>query len=403
MINDSIFKPTPLIIAKLMIITMFSRTKNFILAFSTLVGTIIGVGMFGLPYVASKVGLVPMAINMVIVGLIVILLHLIYGEIILRTEGKHRLAGYAGIYFGKSGKIIASLIFFVTLYLALLAYLLVGSEFLKTFFSGWIDLSSGGWAIAMSILAFFVIFRGIKIAGSFEILMTLVLLSLIFGITAYGSGKIDAGNLISFSGKLDMFLPYGVILFALAGGSAIPEIRSLLSGASSKLLKKAIILGTAVPAFVYLAFIITVLGISGAGTSKEAISGLLPFLGGEFVKYGALVGFLAVITSFFTIGIAIKNSLIFDFKLPAGISFVLTSSIPLVMYFFGFSDFIKIFSVAGAVLGGCEGLLLLAIWARARKKGKRAPEYSVNMEKILVFILSVAFLAGIVYEIIYIT
>lgn len=381
---------------------MFSKTKNFILAVSTLIGTIVGVGMFGLPYVASRVGLVPMTVNMVLVGLVVMFLHLIYGEIILRTGGQHRLIGYAEIYFGRLGKFFAVLIFFVTLYLALLAYLLVGSEFLRAFFSGWIELSNGGWAVAMSAIGYFMIFKGIKVSGYFEVLMTFVLLSLIFGIAFYGSDKIDASNLVSFSGNVDWFFPYGVILFSLAGGSAIPEIRALFSGGSSKLLKKAIIFGTAVPAVVYFVFIITVLGISGTDTSKEAIFGLLPFLGEGFVKYGAMVGFLAVITSFFTIGLAVKNSLIFDFKLSNGTSLVLTALIPSALYFLGFSDFIKIFSVTGAVLGGCEGLLLLAIWSRARKKGQRTPEYSVGLKKIFVFVLSVAFLAGIVYEIIYI-
>ncbi len=382
---------------------MFSKTKNFILAFSTLAGTIIGVGMFGLPYVASRAGIVPMAINILLLSLVVTLLHLIYGEIILRTNGKHRMIGYAQIYFGSTGKFIATIIFFITLYLALLAYLLVGSEFLRTFFAGWIDLSNGGWALVMATIGYFMIFKGIKISGYFDVLMTFVLISLILGITAYGSDKINISNLVSFSGSSDWFLPYGVILFALAGGSAIPEIRSLFVGSSAKLLKKAIIFGTIIPALVYLVFSATVFGISGANTSKEAVSGLIPFLGDGFVKYGAMVGFLAVITSFFTIGLAIKNSLIFDFKLSGSASLALTALVPMVFYFLGFSDFIKIFSVSGAILGGCEALLLLAIWLKARKKGQRTPEYSVNLEKIFVFILAIAFLAGMVYEVIYIT
>lgn len=382
---------------------LFSKTKNLIFASATLIGTIIGVGMFGLPYVASRVGLVPMAVNMVFVGLVVMLLHLAYGEIVLRTNGKHRLIGYAEIYFGKLGKFFSAIVFFVTLYLALLAYLLVGSEFLKTFFSGWIELSNGGWAVIMSAIGYSMVFKGIKTSGYFEALMTFVLLSLIFGITLFGLDKIDAGNLISFSENADWFLPYGVILFSLAGGSAIPEIRTIFSGGSAKPLKKAIIFGTAVPAMTYFVFMVAVLGISGENTSKEAIAGLIPFLGEDFVKYGAAVGFLAVITSFFTIGLAIKNSLVFDFKLSNGASLVLTALFPLSLYFLGFSDFIKIFSVTGAVLGGCEGLLLLAIWSRAKKKGQRIPEYSINLGKIFVFVLSVAFLAGIVYEIIYIS
>ena len=101
---------------------MFSKTKNFILAFSTLAGTIIGVGMFGLPYVASRAGIVPMAINILLLSLVVTLLHLIYGEIILRTNGKHRIIVYAQIYFGSTVKFIATIIFFITLLTANTSY-----------------------------------------------------------------------------------------------------------------------------------------------------------------------------------------------------------------------------------------------------------------------------------------
>lgn len=381
---------------------MFSKSKNFFLAILTIIGTIIGVGMFSLPYVLNHVGLAVMAVSIVLVGGIVTLLHLIYGEIVLRTEGKHRLVGYAEIYFGSTGKAIASIIFLAALFLALFSYLLVGSEFLRIIFSGWINLSTGGWALAMAAFGFLVIFKGLKITGFVEAFMTFVLVALILGTTIYGYGRIDRANLSFIPENIDWFLPYGILLFALAGGSAVPEVRAFFTGGSAKLLKKAIIFGTAIPAITYFIFSATVVGISGGATSREAISGLVPFLGNNIAKYGAVVGFFAVITSFLTIGMAVKNSLIFDFKLPKLASFALTAFIPLAMYFYGLTDFIKIFSISGAVLGGCEGLLLLTIWSKAKRKGRRIPEYSINLNKVMVLFLSLAFLAGIIYEIIYV-
>lgn len=381
---------------------MLSRTKNFFLALLTIIGTIIGVGMFGLPYVLSRVGPVVMAVSIVLVGGIATFLHLIYGEVVLRTEGKHRLVGYAEIYFGSIGKAVASIIFLGALFLALFSYLLVGSRFLEIIFSGWLNWSVDAWVLAIAAFGFLVIFKGFKIAGFVESFMTFALVILILGLTVYGYDRINGSDMSFASMNIDWFLPYGVLLFALAGGSAVPEARAFFTGGSAKFFKKAIILGTAIPAIIYFIFSATVVGISGGATSKEAISGLVPFLGNDIARYGAVVGFFAVITSFLTIGMAVKNSLIFDFKFSRPVSFALTAFIPLAMYFYGFSDFIKVFSISGAVLGGCEGLLLLAIWSKAKRKGRRIPEYSINLNKVMVLFLSLAFLAGIVYEIVYV-
>lgn len=378
-----------------------NRLGNFILATATLVGTIIGVGMFGLPYVATKSGLGVTLAYLFILGCVVALVHLVYGEIVLRTQAQHRLIGYAEIYLGKLGKLAATMIFLITLYLALLVYLLVGGEFLKIVFSGWLDFSAVTWAVILGIFGFAVIFKGLRLTGVLEFFMSLALLVLIGGLLIYGAGFIDSKNLsFSIMGN-DWFLPYGVILFSLSGGSAIPEIRNFFKGKSAGSFKKAIICGTMIPAIVYAIFIIAVVGISGANTSSEAVNGLKSFLGSSFARYGALVGFLAVITSFFTLGLNLKNSFNLDFKLPHWLSFVLTAAIPMILFFLGWGNFISILSLTGAVMGGLEGILLVAIWSRARIRSNRNPEYSLTLRPFIKYGLAIVFLAGIIYELMY--
>lgn len=374
--------------------------KNFVLAIATLVGTIIGVGMFGLPFVAATSGSAPTLFYLVVLTGIVTLVHIVYGEIVLRTAEKHRLAGYAGLYLGRTGKFVGSFIFLANLYLASLAYLLVGGEFLRIVFSGWINFSAVTGSLILGVITFAIIFKGIRLTGFFEMLLTMVLLSLIASLAIYGAKFIDTKNLILFSSKSALFLPYGAILFALSGGSAIPEIRSFFSG-RAKGYRSAIILGTIIPAVIYAIFIITVLGISGTRTSPEAINGLTYFLGNSFVRYGALAGFLAVITSFFTVGLNLKNSFSLDFKLPHSLSFILAVGVPLLLFFSGWANFITIISLAGGVLGGLEGLLILAVWSKAKKQGDRNPEYTVKLSRFFKYLLALVFLVGIVYGFIY--
>ena len=101
------------------------KISKIILAISTLSGTIIGVGLFSLPYITSKVGLWVMLAYFIGLGVIVIAVHRFFGEVVLKTEGQHRLPGYAGIHLGKTGKTIAVVSTILGLFGALLAYLLV--------------------------------------------------------------------------------------------------------------------------------------------------------------------------------------------------------------------------------------------------------------------------------------
>ncbi|MBI2052142.1 MAG: hypothetical protein HYT38_00485, partial [Candidatus Sungbacteria bacterium] len=193
--------------------------KNFILAVSTLVGTIIGVGMFGLPYAAAQAGWGLFLIYLGVLGVVVTLIHLIYGEIVLRTKTKHRLVGYAEFYLGQKGKLIGSVIFFVTLYLALLAYLLIGGEFLSIMLSGVWNISPAGGAILVAVFGFGVVFKGLKLTGVLEFVMAAALVILILGLAGYSFNFAASGPLSFLSSAGDFFLPYGVILFSLAGGS----------------------------------------------------------------------------------------------------------------------------------------------------------------------------------------
>ncbi|MEK7078146.1 MAG: aromatic amino acid transport family protein [Patescibacteria group bacterium] len=372
---------------------------NFILAAATLIGTIIGVGMFGLPYAASQAGFKLTLIYLFLLGIIVTVVHLIYGEIVLRTKEKHRLPGYAQIYLGSLGKTLATFIFFTTLYLALLAYLLIGGEFLSIIFSGWFNFSATTGALILAGLGFGVVFKGLKLTGAFEFFMTSALIILIVGLSIFSLKSIDPANWNLKSS--DIFLPYGLILFALAGGSAIPEIKGFFRTGRKNYLKWAIIIGTFIPVMVYAIFISVVLGVSGPATSTEAVKGLLPYFGPILVKYAALIGFLAVITSFFTVGLNIKNSLFFDFKFPRALSFLLTAGAPLILFFSGFKNFINILSFSGAILGGLEGILLILIWRQARRRSTQTPEYSLKLGTGLQLTLALVFLAGIVYEVMY--
>ena len=106
------------------------KNYQFFCAIAVLIGTIVGAGTFGLPYVFARAGFSAGIFYLLVLTFAVLAVHLIYGEIILRTSGSHRLVGYTDKYLGKRAKILATVVALVEYYGALLAYTILGGEFL---------------------------------------------------------------------------------------------------------------------------------------------------------------------------------------------------------------------------------------------------------------------------------
>jgi len=149
--------------------------NGFLLALSTLVGTIIGAGIFGLPYVVSKAGIIPSIFYFVVLGGIVLLLHLMFGEIALRTSAKHRLIGYANIYFGDWAKKLVTVSTIVGIVGALLAYIILAGDFLQIILSPIVSVSSVTLSLVFwAALSVFVL-RGIQAIAKMEFFMNIAL------------------------------------------------------------------------------------------------------------------------------------------------------------------------------------------------------------------------------------
>ena len=77
----------------------------FLKALAILIATIIGVGIFGLPYIASQSGFLLFSIYIIVITIVAIIAHLMYARVCLSTPGKNRFPGYVNRYIGpKMGK-----------------------------------------------------------------------------------------------------------------------------------------------------------------------------------------------------------------------------------------------------------------------------------------------------------
>ena len=163
-------------------------------------------------------------------------------------------------------------------------------------------------------------------------------------------------------------------------------------------MKKAIIYGSLIPIFCYVLFAFVVVGINGLGTTEVATIGLGNVLGSGALILGNLFASLAMLTSFLTLGLAMKEIYMFDYKINKFWSWCLTVFVPLIIFLSGASSFIKVIGITGALAGGIDGALIVLMFWKAKLKGGRIPEYDLGKQKILGTILIGVFILGVIYQ-----
>jgi len=374
------------------------KNKNFFLSVALLLGTTIGAGIFGIPYVISRSGIIPGFFYFLILGIVVLLIHLFFGEIVLRTQEKHRLPGYAKKYLGNWGEVLAVFSTIFGSILVLLAYIILGGEFLRILLSPFSPpaggLSSFHFSLIFALPLAFFIFKGIKLVARAEFFTNLTFFLIIFLIFCLSLPKLNFQNFNLFDFK-NIFLPYGVILFALTGWSAIPEMAEVLKNRKErKKFKKAIVGSTIIAISLYLLFAFSVIGVSGENTSADTFSGLFSYLDKKIILLGVLAGVITIADSFLIIGLYLKNTLIYDYKFQKAPAFFLAWATPLILFLLGFRQFIDVIGFAGIFIGAIEGIIIVLIFKKAKLLGDREPEYSLNVPSFLPYSLMLIFILG---------
>ena len=369
--------------------------KNFVLAAASLIGTIVGAGIFGIPYIMARSGVLTSVFYFVILGVVVLLLHLFLAEVVLRTKGKHQLVGYAEKYLGKKAKALVAIATIIGTVGALLAYIILAGKFFNIIFP---ILASAQWSLLLWALLSALVLFGIKTIAPVEVFLNIALFLVILVVFAASFGKIQTSS-FRLVEKSNLFLPFGVVLFSLVGWNAVPEIARLLK--KKKSLKTVIISTILIIVCFYFLFGLIISGVTGEGTTQEAFVGLKDILGSGIIILGGIFGVLAVATSYLILGNYLKSTLMLDYGFPLHAAFSVACFLPLILFLLGIQSFIWVIGIVGTFIGLVEGTVIVLIYRKAKKKGDKKPAFSLNISNISFYLIIAVLVLGALSQIIY--
>lgn len=333
-----------------------------------LIGTVIGAGVFGLPPVMAKTGVLGGTLLFFGILLVGLLLHLLYAQVVLADRAKRRLAGYADRWVGTWAKWFAFVVFFFKCAGAILAYIILGGEFLSIIARGFgVNVQLWIWQIVFWVVGSFIVFFGLKVVTLVEDKLTWFLIAAMVFSMVVLVPFFDWRDLMIWQ-PLGFWQGIGVMFFAVMAMTVIPESVEI-AGRKPEIANRGIFWGTIVAGVMSWAFGMSIaLAYPQISSSKDIGLAFPPI----FWWLIPAIGLLAVITSYLTVTQALKNLWHWDGKVNPIAAWIIAVVFPLVLFFITSRNFLDTIGFVGGVLTGLSGLIVcLCAWAATRRKGAK--------------------------------
>ncbi len=354
----------------------------------------IGAGILSLPFAVAQVGLFVGLPYIALVGLLMMGINLLLGEIVIRTKKNMQLAGLARTYLGRGAEGIMVLLSYTLLFGALLIYIIGEGQTLSTLFGG----NALNWSLAFFVGASTLVLLGMKMVKRIDIILLFILTFIISLIIAQGFVHIDPTALV-YTNWQNIFLPYGVLVFAFHASTSVPEAYEVVDK-NPRILRKVIIASTFYNILIYSFFAIATVGVMGMGTTAIATIGLGEKIGQQVLVFGNVFAAVAMGLAFLNVASSLRDSLRWDFNFPPLVGAGIACLIPFLLFLAGVRQFIELIDVVGGVVMSIEMLLLLLIYWKIKHKPRSRKDYMLHHGLLVFSALIIAFSFGTVYSVI---
>lgn len=333
-----------------------------------MVASIVGAGIFALPFTLAAHGLWIFLGVMMVAVWATVRIHDAVVQLSASTHKNLQLPGLVGLYLGKNAARVMGVLFFISGFASLLVYVLGLHELFRTFLP---DFSLWYVAIPCVLLSLVVSVRGegfvLRNAFFFSSLVFFLIVVISLLCVVHPQFSLSASFVPVVSSNISII---AVCFFALSGVVAIPELASMVRNRMA--LRAPVAFATATVAMLYVFFSLAVVGILQGDTTAVATSGLKFHFGASAIVVGALVTAASFLSGLMLRSLSLVESFRWDYGLSRFTALGLFCAIFLVMIAIPQQSFAQVVAWSGGVLGGLIGILIMSAYMRMRYRQRGA-------------------------------
>lgn len=349
----------------------------------------VGGGVMSMPYLADKAGLISATVMLVITLAASFVLHLMIADISLKMDdnsGGQIISCLDRFLFRGPLKKFMTVLFFVLMTLILftnLAAYITGAEELLVEL---IPVSNFTAKIIFYVCAASVVLLGLKAVGISEGITVPVIFALILVLAVPSIGK--GNNSINFTnGSISGCLAfYGMAMYAMSAFFSVPQVVEGLEKDKAKI-KKALFLG-----FFNNFILIIVVVICSLAASKPvtelAMVGWSAGIGSWAQVVGGLFTVLAMITTYWSLSLALGSIVQEQFKWNYKLCWVVATVPSLILALFNFASFMEFMRLAGGLISIIIAVMVVPAYVNASKEipGGMLGKFESRATEILIII-----------------
>jgi len=357
---------------------MTDRRLGFWGATSLMVGAGVGAGIMAVPYLAERVGLAALAVILPVAWAASALVHLMLAEVLFRTGRDLQVVELMRLYVlrGRGGRWILWAVFALlsVAFLANLAAYVSGAGEIVADLAG-IDRRYA--ELLVYVVSAGVVFFGLRAVGIAERFGALALFGLL-AVLVVGAAGIALAPAAGPSGSPSEWLAlYGMVMYAYWTFYSVPQVVAGM-GSDHRGAVRAILLGLALNGVLTAVVAFVALGVSSPVT-EVAIIGIADRLGDWAGVVGSLFIVAALVTSYWSVSLALADILRERTAIPVRLAWLLATLPSLLVLWLGAREFLEWLRLAGGATAIVVALITIPMYRTARRIGAVAvPDWTLG-------------------------
>lgn len=327
----------------------------------------IGGGVMAMPYLAQRNGCLMSLLILAAAFLASFILHVMIAELAVKSGGGSQIIEVFSRYLfqGKYKKVL-TLAFFVIMALVLFTNL-------AAYISGAAEIISEllGISLWLSRLLFYaaaasVVLFGLKAVGVSEKLAVGVIFLLVGLLACFSMFHIQNPLPVKAGSITEGLAYFGMGMFAFSAFFSVPQAVSGLGGDGKKV-RKAVFLGL-LNNFILITVITVCALLSSAQVTEVAMIGWSKGIGSWAEMVGSLFTILAMLTTYWSISLALADIVEEQLKLSRRLCWVIATLPSLALTFAGLGGFMEFMRLAGGLIAILIALLVVPAFRKASRE-----------------------------------